>query len=92
MAIRRESREKFEAQGRNLTMYHLQLDNMPSDEKPEIVEWLAEFDNAERARIEASQAAQMRAAVSANRAAWIAAVAAIAAAVIGVLAWVFPRH
>ena len=33
MTIRKESREKFEKQGRRLTMHHLQLDNMPSDEK-----------------------------------------------------------
>jgi len=44
MAIRQESREKFEKQGRRLTMHHLQLDNMPSDEKKEIVEWLEEKD------------------------------------------------
>jgi len=44
MTIRQESREKFEKQGRRLTMHHLQLDNMPSDEKKEIVEWLEEKD------------------------------------------------
>jgi hypothetical protein len=44
MTIRQQSRERFEKQGRRLTMYHLQLDNMSPDEKREIVEWLEEKD------------------------------------------------
>jgi hypothetical protein len=48
------------------------------------LQWLAELDEAARARSDASQVAQMRTALSASRAAWIAAIAAIvAAAIIG---------
>lgn len=42
MAIRPESRAKFERQGRELTAYHLQIDNMHSEDKNEIIEWLGE--------------------------------------------------
>jgi hypothetical protein len=61
--------------------------------------WLAELETDDRIRNEASQASQMRTALSAERAAWIAAKAAISAAIltiigtiIMILTWLFPRH
>jgi CHASE3 domain sensor protein len=64
----------------------------------EAVGWLAQIDESDRARSEASQASQMRTTLSAKKAAWIAAIAAIIAAVtalIGIvvtyLSWV-PVH
>ena len=73
MTIRQQSREKFEKQGRRLTMHHLQLDNMPSDEKGEIVEWLEENDR-ETERLESIRFwLTMAVAVLAALGAWVAA-------------------
>jgi anti-sigma-K factor RskA len=65
----------------------------------EALDWLAQLDEDERARSEASRASQMRTALSAKKAAWIAAIAAIAAVVIAIigiivtyLSWTFPVH
>jgi uncharacterized membrane protein YcjF (UPF0283 family) len=74
MTIRRESREKFEKQGRALTMHHLQLDNMPPAEKREIVEWLEEKDreavSLERTRFRLTMIIAILAAIGAWVAAW----------------------
>ncbi|RNJ48502.1 hypothetical protein [Methylocystis hirsuta] len=73
MAIRQEHREKFEKQGRRLTMHHLRLDNMSPDEKKEIVEWLEEKDH-ETENIESIRFRwTMIAAVVASLGAWVAA-------------------
>jgi len=65
----------------------------------EAIKWLAQADEEERARNEASMAAQLREARSANRMAKIAAITAIVAAVmaaisivISYLAWMHPVH
>jgi hypothetical protein len=73
MTIRKESREKFEKQGRRLTMYHLQLDNMPSDEKREIVEWLEEKDRETEHLENIRFRRTMKVAVLAALGAWVAA-------------------
>lgn len=74
MTIRQESREKFEKQGRRLTMHHLQLDNMPSDEKREIVEWLEQKDreteHSESIRFRLTMIVAVLAALGAWVAAW----------------------
>ena len=61
--------------------------------------WLAQLDADERARNERLQAEQAKIATSADKAAWIAAKAAIAAVVltivglvVGIVAWRFPLH
>jgi hypothetical protein len=63
------------------------------------VAWIAQLDEEDRLRNEASKASQMRTALSAKKAAWIAAIAAIIAAVIAIigtivtyLSWSFPIH
>ena len=62
-----------------------------------VITWLAEKDQEERRRNEASQSEQSQTARSAKNAAWIAAIAAIVAAVVAIiaavisyLAWVRP--
>jgi hypothetical protein len=61
--------------------------------------WLAQLDETERIRNKAFQVSQMRIALSAERAAWIAAGASIIAAAIAtaicvltILAWPCPSH
>lgn len=53
--------------------------------KTEALAWLARQDEADRLRNDASQASQMRVALSAKRAAWIAAIAAIIAAIAAII-------
>jgi hypothetical protein len=53
--------------------------------KVEAIAWLARQDNEERLRNEDSQSSQMRIALSARRAAWIAAIAAIIAAIAAII-------
>ncbi|MGH6841720.1 MAG: hypothetical protein ACREDV_06445 [Methylocella sp.] len=73
MTIRQESRGKFEKQGHCLTLHHLQLDNMPQEEKNEIVEWLAEKEH-ETEHLEQKRFRQtMMVAVFAALGAWVAA-------------------
>lgn len=94
-----EIREMLEKKGASQIRLRLIAGALPLRWFEHAVQWLAELDDAERSRSEASQASQMRTALSASRAAWIAAKAAIVAAVIAiigtvvtVLAWIFPRH
>jgi hypothetical protein len=53
--------------------------------RTEAIAWLASHDEEERSRNEASQASQIRVALSARRAAWIAAIAAIIAAIAAII-------
>jgi hypothetical protein len=77
----RQYLEKMGAAQVRILMPH----NLRSDYVPYAAKWLAEQDEAERLRNKASQA-------STQKAAWIAAVAAILAVVVTVLAWLFPLH
>jgi hypothetical protein len=56
------------------------------------VAWLAELDAKRRDRAEALQSEQTLFNRSTLRVAWIAAIAAIVAVVVGILAWCFPLH
>jgi hypothetical protein len=54
--------------------------------------WLADLDEAHLVRNEALQAKQTQQSESPLRAAWIAAYAAIIAALVAIVAWIYPLH
>lgn len=92
-------RQVFERMGAPQVRYLLMSGNLSQSYVKHAVDWLAEWDDSERSRKDASQASQMRTALSAKNAAWIAAIAAIIAAVTAIiaavvtyLAWIFPKH
>jgi len=66
--------------------------------QPVVFKWLSEKEQEERRRNEASQIEQNQIALSAKKAAWIAAIAAIVAAIVAIigaviacLAWLWPH-
>lgn len=90
--------EAFEKLGIDKVRLMVRNGNTPAKWGPDALNWVADYDRRERERIEASNSSQARTALSANRAAWIAAIAATIAAaltiisiVISVLAWVYPN-
>jgi hypothetical protein len=92
-------RRILEAEGAAKVRLKLMTNGLNQSYVPVAVEWLAELEDAERSRKEASQASQVATDLSTNRAAWIAAKAAIVAAtiaiaaiIVSILLWLFPRH
>jgi peptidoglycan hydrolase CwlO-like protein len=80
----------FDRWGVAETRLRFQQGNLPPLWINNATKWLAAHDEQDRLLSEASQAEQARIARSAESAAWIAAKAAIIAAVISGLAWIFP--
>jgi hypothetical protein len=92
-------RQAFERMGVHQVRYLLISGNLAQSWVKHAVGWLADHDESERSRNDASQASQTRTALSAKNAAWIAAIAAIIAAVTAIIAgivtylsWAFPRR
>jgi hypothetical protein len=81
-----ESNEKmFERMGVDKVRLLVSTSGLPTQTITHGVNWLAQRDKEERSRNEASQSLQMRTALSAKKAAWIAAIAAIIAAILAVI-------
>jgi hypothetical protein len=57
---------------------------------PVAFKWLSDKERQARERAEAAEASQTRVAVSSRNAAWVAAVFAIVATIVGLLAWRWP--
>lgn len=98
MPINKEDRARLEQMGEAFVRLKVMTSGFGHPFHSAALEWLAERDDDERSRNEASQTSQMRTALSAERAAWIAAKAAIIAVVatiigiiIMILTWIFPR-
>lgn len=96
MPISKEDRGRLEQMGQARVRLQVMTSGFGHPFHTSALEWLAEFDEAERSRNEDSQASQMRTALSAKNAAWIAAIAAITAGIatiaVTILTWWFPRH
>ncbi|MGO8845119.1 MAG: hypothetical protein ACLQFI_07285 [Methylocella sp.] len=95
----RLAREHLEKLGAAKTRLLLATDTLQRHLVTPAAQWLAELDEIDRTRNKAFQVSQMRIALSAERAAWIAALAAMSAAAIAtatgvltILVWVFPSH
>ncbi len=95
----RLAREHLGKLGAARTRLLLATDNLERHLVAPAARWLAELDETERTRNKAFQVSQMRIALSAERAARIAAFAAMSAAAIAtatgvltILVWVFPSH
>jgi len=74
---------RFEKQG--VANVRARLLEFIGEEKVAAIAWLAHKDEEERLWSDSSQALQMRIALSAKRAAWIAAIAAIVAAIAAII-------
>ncbi len=95
----RVAREQLEKLGATKTRSLLTTGDLARHLIAPAAQWLTELDETERTRNKAFQISQMRIALSAERAARIAAFAAISAAAIAtatcvltILAWLFPSH
>jgi hypothetical protein len=95
----RVAREHLEKLGATKTRSLLTTGDLTRHLIAPAAQWSAELDEIERTRNKAFQISQMRIALSAERAARIAAFAAISAAaiatatcVLNILAWLFPSH
>ena len=91
--------QRFESMGATRLRILLHIGGLSGTLTNDAVIWLAEKEDAERLRSEASQDEQITTASSAKTAAWIAAIAAIVAAIVAIIAaviaclsWAFPRH
>ena len=80
---RQQFREQFETQG--MQTVRARLIEWTGPIKGEAIAWLAHKEEEDRLRNEASQASQIRIALSAKNAAWIAAAAAIIAAIAAII-------
>ena len=78
-------RARLESLGAAQVRTMLQSGGFPTQDHVSIVEWLAEKDQEERRRNDASQTEMSQTARSAKNAAWIAAIAAIAAAIMAIV-------
>jgi len=92
-------RAHLESIGATKVKYLLASGALPTQFMAEAAGWMAELEEIERARNTESQDAQLRIALSTERASWRAAYAAIAAAIIAVvgivatlLTWFFSGH
>lgn len=77
--------QRFERLGLAQMKILVATSNLPSGMLTDAVKWVAQRDEEERLRNEASQSLQMRTALSAKYAAWIAAIAAIIAAIAAII-------
>jgi Trk-type K+ transport system membrane component len=90
--------EHLESLGESQVRLLLLTGGLPGMRRPAIIKWLTEKEREERRRNEASQIEQNQIALSAKKAAWIAAIAAIVAAIVAIigaviswLAWIWPQ-
>lgn len=84
-AIPDDLRRQFEENGLESTRLMVAQHRYSHDVELQAIKWLAEKTKEVHLRDEASQSLQIRTALSAKRAAWIAAIAAIIAAIAAIV-------
>lgn len=92
MVIPPEDRKRLEELGEAYVRLQFNTIGFSSPFQISARKWLADLDEAHLVRNEALQAKQTQQSESPLKAAWIAAYAAIIAALVAIVAWIYPLH